>query len=85
MLKERKIRMIAALSEKDRVIGKDNFLPWKISADMKHFREVTKGQTVVMGRKTFESIGRPLPNRVNIVITRDRNFSNEGCVVVHSF
>ena len=85
MQKERKIRMIAALSEKDRVIGKDNFLPWKISADMKHFREVTKGQTVVMGRKTFESIGRPLPNRVNIVITRDRNFSNEGCVVVHSF
>ena len=77
------ISIIAALG-KNNVIGSDNRLPWKLSADMKHFVSITRGKTVVMGRKTFESIGKPLPNRTNIIVTRDRNYKQEGCVVVHS-
>ena len=77
------ISLIAAMG-RNRVIGKDNSLPWKLPEDMKRFRELTKGKPVIMGRKTFESIGKPLPNRTNIVITRDKNYSAEGCIVVHS-
>lgn len=77
------INLIAALST-NRVIGKDGGFPWHITADLKHFKELTVGNTVIMGRKTFESIGKPLPNRTNIVITRDRDFSAEGCRIVHS-
>ena len=75
--------MIAAMG-KDRVIGKDNRLPWRLPADLRRFREVTTGHTIVMGRRTFESIGRPLPRRTNIVLTRDRQFCREGCGVVHT-
>lgn len=77
------ISLIAAMA-RNRVIGKDNRLPWNLPADMKRFRELTLGKPVIMGRKTFESIGRPLPKRKNIIITRDKNYRAEGCIVVHS-
>lgn len=77
------ISLIAAMG-KNRVIGKDNSLPWKLPEDMKRFRELTAGKPVVMGRKTFESIGKPLPNRKNIILTRDKNYKADGCIVVHS-
>jgi dihydrofolate reductase len=67
-----------------RCIGKNNDLPWHISADLKHFKEITQGGVVVMGRKTLESMGRTLPKRVNWVITRDTNWSFEGTKVAHS-
>jgi dihydrofolate reductase len=66
------------------VIGKDNQIPWYLPADLKYFKKVTTGHHVIMGRKCFESIGRPLPNRTNVVITRDPFFVATGCVVVHS-
>ena len=66
------------------VIGNENKLVWNIPADMKRFRQITSRKSVVMGRKTFESIGKPLPNRINIIITRDKNYKAEGCIVVHS-
>lgn len=69
-----KISLICAMDEK-RGIGKDNGIPWHISADFKHFKEVTTGHPIVMGRATYQSIGRPLPKRTNIVVTRDENFS----------
>lgn len=65
------------------VIGKDNKLLWRQSADLKRFKELTTGKTVVMGRKTYDSIGKPLPNRRNIVITR-QDMEIPGCEVVHS-
>jgi dihydrofolate reductase len=76
------INIIVAHST-NRVIGKDNKLIWKQSADLKRFKELTTGKTVVMGRKTYDSIGRPLPNRRNIIITR-QNIEIPGCEVVHS-
>jgi dihydrofolate reductase len=78
-----KISAIVAMSE-NRVIGKNNRLPWHLPADLKHFKTITMGKPVLMGRKTFDSIGRPLPGRLNIIITRDTNYSVPGCVVVHS-
>ena len=77
------ISLIAAM-DRNRIIGKNNALPWKLSADLKRFRQITSNKPVIMGRKTFESIGRPLPNRANIIITRDKNYKADGCVVVHS-
>ena len=77
------ISLIVAIG-RNRVIGKDNSLPWKLPEDMKRFKELTTGKPVIMGRKTFESIGRPLPNRINIILTRDKNYKLEGCLVVHS-
>ena len=77
------ISLIAALG-KNRVIGNENSLIWKIPNDMKRFKAITTGKTVMMGRKTFESIGRALPNRTNIIITRDKNYRADGCIVVHS-
>lgn len=67
-----------------RCIGKNNDLPWHISADLKHFKEITQGGVVIMGRKTLESMGRVLPKRVNWVITRDRNWSFAGTKVAYS-
>ena len=78
-----KISLIAAVA-KNRVIGENNSLIWKLPEDMKRFRQITTGKPVIMGRKTFESIGKPLPNRTNIILTRDKNFKVEGCIVVHS-
>ena len=60
------------------VIGRDNGLPWKLSSDLKRFKAATMGKPVIMGRKTFESIGKPLPGRQNIVVTRDRSYKAEG-------
>jgi dihydrofolate reductase len=77
------ISIIAAIG-KNNVIGTKNSLPWKLPADMKHFVEITRGKPVIMGRKTFESIGKPLPKRTNIIITQDRGYKAEGCIVTHS-
>lgn len=66
------------------VIGRDNALPWRLPADLQHFKALTTGHPVMMGRKTFESLGRPLPNRTNIVVTRDRNYAPPGARVAHS-
>lgn len=70
--------------DKNHCIGKGNALPWHISADLKHFKEITQGGVVVMGRKTLESMGRALPNRVNWVITRDINWQFDGVKVAYS-
>lgn len=77
------ISLIAAM-DRNRLIGKDNSLPWNLPEDMRRFRDLTTGKPVIMGRKTFESIGRALPNRKNIVITRDKDYKAEGCIVVDS-
>ncbi|OGT43330.1 MAG: hypothetical protein A3F42_00120 [Gammaproteobacteria bacterium RIFCSPHIGHO2_12_FULL_37_34] len=74
---------IVALSE-NRLIGKNNRLPWHLPADLKHFKKMTTGYAIVMGRKTFLSIGKPLPNRINIVMTRNSAFHAKGCVMIHS-
>ncbi len=66
------------------VIGRNNELPWHLPADLQHFKRTTMGKPILMGRKTWESIGRPLPGRTNIVITRDTAYRAEGCVVVNS-
>ena len=78
-----KISMIAAMAH-DRVIGKDNQMPWYLPADLAHFKRVTLGKPVLMGRKTFESIGRPLPGRRNLVISRNPDYQAEGIEVVGS-
>lgn len=77
------ISIIAAIG-KNCELGQKNALLWDMPADMKHFRETTRGHTVIMGEKTFESIGRPLPNRRNIVVTRDQNWRAEGVEISHS-
>lgn len=65
-------------------IGAGGGLPWRLSADLKRFRELTWGHHIIMGRKTFESIGKPLPGRETVIITRDRSFEAEGCTIAHS-
>ncbi|WP_308634305.1 dihydrofolate reductase [Paenibacillus silvisoli] len=77
------ITMIAAMA-RNRVIGIDNGMPWHLPAEMAHFRRSTLGKTVVMGRKTFESLGQPLKNRRNVILTRSLDYKPEGCEVVHS-
>jgi dihydrofolate reductase len=67
----------------DRVIGRDGGLPWNLPADLAFFKRTTSGHPIVMGRKTYESIGRPLPKRRNIVLTRDRSWSAAGVEVIH--
>jgi len=69
---------------KNLVIGHHNQIPWYLPADLKYFKKTTTGHHVIMGRKSFESIGKPLPNRTNVVITRDPFFVATGCTVVHS-
>lgn len=75
---------IIVAADENNVIGKDNGLIWHLPDDLKFFKEKTNGHAIIMGRRTFESVGRPLPNRTNIVITRDKNFNPEGCVIVNS-
>ncbi|ALC90190.1 dihydrofolate reductase [Bacillus sp. FJAT-18017] len=70
--------------DENRVIGRDNKLPWHLPEDLKFFKRTTMGHPIAMGRKTFESIGKPLPGRENIIITRNRDYTFEGCTVVHS-
>jgi dihydrofolate reductase len=77
------ISMIAAI-DKHLAIGGENDLLWKVSPDMKHFRDLTTGHPIIMGRKTFDSIGRALPNRLNIIITRQPDYEQDGCTVVDS-
>lgn len=77
------ISLIVAMDE-HRGIGKDGGLPWKLSSDLKRFRELTMGHNIILGRKTFESIGRPLPGRRMIVVTRNPEFKAEGCSIAHS-
>ncbi|MFT5593903.1 MAG: dihydrofolate reductase [Oceanicoccus sp.] len=76
-----KVALIAAYSQ-NRVVGLDNNLPWHLPEDLQYFKRCTSGKAIIMGRKTFDSIGRPLPNRTNIVITRNTQFKAEGVKVV---
>jgi dihydrofolate reductase len=75
--------LVAAIGENG-VIGRDNKLPWRIKSDLQYFKAVTMGKPIVMGRKTYESIGKPLPGRTNIVVTRDPSFSAPGIVTAHT-
>lgn len=77
------ISLIWAMDE-NRVIGYHNQLPWRLPEDLKFFKRVTMGHPIMMGRKTYESIGRPLPGRENIVITRDEAYHPDGCTVMNS-
>jgi dihydrofolate reductase len=78
-----RIAIIAAMSL-NRVIGKNNQIPWHLSDDLKRVKALTTGNAIIMGRKTYESIGKALPNRINIVLTSQVDFQAPGCVVVHS-
>jgi dihydrofolate reductase len=78
-----RIAFVLAFDRK-KVIGKDGRLPWRLPDDMKHVREVTTGKPLIMGRRTYESIGRPLPKRTNIVLTRDPAFRPEGVIVART-
>lgn len=82
-MKMAKISIIVAMA-KNRVIGKENDMPWHLPADLQHFRKITSGKPIIMGRKTYESIGRPLPKRHNIIISRNTEYKVEGCDVVSS-
>lgn len=77
------ISLIAAASEND-VIGKNNWMPWDLPAELAYFRSVTRGKTVIMGRKTYDAVGRPMPNRHNIVVSRNRELAIPGVDVVPS-
>ena len=77
------ISLIVAMAQNG-VIGRDNSLPWRLPEDLKRFRAFTLGKPILVGRKTFESIGRPLPGRTNLVLTRDRGWFAPGVIVVHS-
>ena len=76
------ISLIAAMAS-NRVIGQKGDIPWKIPGEQKMFKEITMGHTVIMGRKTYESLGRPLPGRTNIVITRQIDYPAPGCIIAH--
>lgn len=77
------ISIIVAMTE-NRVIGQSGQLPWHLPADLKHFKMMTMGKPIVMGRKTFDSIGKPLPNRINMVLTTSHDFKAEGVKIFHS-
>ena len=77
------ITIIAAIANNN-ALGKDNDLIWHLPADLKRFKRVTSGHHILMGRNTFESIGKPLPNRTTVIITRNENYKVEGCIVVDS-
>jgi dihydrofolate reductase len=77
------VSLIVAMAQNG-VIGRDNALPWRLPEDLRRFKAATLGKPILMGRKTFQSIGRALPGRLNLVLTRDRDWSAPGAVVVHS-
>lgn len=77
------IAIIVAMA-KNRTIGINNTLPWRIPEDLKHFKKLTMGHHLIMGRKTFESIGKALPGRTSVVVSRDRKLKIDGCLVAHS-
>jgi len=83
MTQRKPLALVVAMGP-GRVIGRDGGLPWHFSEDLRHFRAVTTGHAIIMGRKTWDSIGRPLPKRRNIVVTRQQDLKIEGCDVVHS-
>ncbi len=78
-----KISIIVAMA-RNRTIGVNNTLPWRCPEDLKHFKALTMGHHMIMGRKTFDSIGKPLPGRTTVVVTRDKNLAIDGCIVAHS-
>lgn len=82
-MKKPEIAIVVAMA-KNRTIGLNNTLPWRIPEDLKHFKALTVGHHMIMGRKTFDSIGRPLPGRTTVVVSRNRHLRIEGCIVVHS-
>mgnify|MGYP006127569027 CR=1 FL=1 len=77
------ITIIAAIA-KNNALGKDNDLIWHLPGDLKRFKKTTTGHSILMGRNTFESIGRPLPNRTSIIITRNKNYFQDGCLIANS-
>ncbi|KKQ55166.1 MAG: hypothetical protein US75_C0030G0003 [Candidatus Woesebacteria bacterium GW2011_GWC1_38_13] len=77
------ISIIAAVAENN-VIGKKNSLPWNLPADLKHFQKITMGHCLIVGQNTHESIGKALPGRTNIILTFDKNYRSEGCLIVTS-
>ncbi len=79
-----KISLIAAAGDGNNAIGLKGKIPWHLPADFKRFKELTLGHPIIMGQKTFESIGKPLPGRTNIVVTNDADYRADGCTVVHS-
>lgn len=70
--------------DRNRAIGKNNRLPWHIPADLKFFKQTTMGHAILMGRKTYESVGKPLPGRTNVIMTQNPSYRAEGCEIVHS-
>jgi len=77
------ITIIAAIAD-NYALGKNNSLIWHLPADLKRFKHITHGHHIIMGRKTFESLGKPLPNRTTIIITRNKNYTAAGCMITHS-
>lgn len=77
------IALIAAMS-KNHVIGYDNWMPWHIPNDLQYVKKMTSNQTIIMGRKTFDTFKKPLPNRTNVILTSDENYQQPGCKVIHS-
>jgi len=77
------VTIIAAIAENN-ALGKDNDLIWHLPADLKRFKKVTSGHYILMGRNTFESIGKPLPNRTSVIITRNTNYFKDGCLIANS-
>lgn len=78
------ITSLIVAMDQNGLIGRENDLPWRLSADLQYFKQITMGKPIIMGRKTHESIGRPLPGRQNIVISRDDKFTAEGCTITSS-
>lgn len=83
-MSDRRVSMIVAASE-NRVIGNEGEMPWRLSADLQFFKRITTGHTIIMGRKTWESINRLLPGRTTVIITRQSGYQVEGAIVVDSF
>ena len=77
-----KISLIVAMDQNG-LIGSNNDLPWRLSSDLKQFKAITMGSPIIMGRKTHESIGRPLPGRTNVIVTRNTQYHADGCEVIH--
>lgn len=84
MTTSKAVLSIVVAASKNNVIGRDNDMPWKLSTDLKRFKAITLGKPVIMGRKTWESIGRPLPGRPNLIVTRDAAFKADGATIVSS-
>ncbi len=79
-----KISIIVAVAGEKRVIGKKGGMPWYIPAELKRFKQITMGHPIIMGRRTHESIGKPLPGRTNIIVTHDVEYQSPGCLIAHS-